>query len=260
MNFKEMEYILAVEQEKNLTKAARKIGISQPAMSKCLRNIETELGVSLFEKISGEYIPTAAGKLFLSFAQETKEREAQFLRELQELVQFRHGTIRVGITPARSSGLTPEVLPEFRKNFPDLRLELYEEDVDRLEEMLQKGLLDVVYFVVDEDYREQLITAEELCQYQKEYESRVNEIEAQITELLYRRSLYEKDFHIDEGWEETVNKYLSKRKLTRELVEAFVSEIVFTDNNIEVKLLYDDFLKELLEVAEERGGQQWIRR
>lgn len=80
-----------------------------------------------------------------------------------------------------------------------------------------------------EDYREQLITAEELCQYQKEYESRVNEIEAQITELLYRRSLYEKDFHIDEGWEETVNKYLSKRKLTRELVEAFVSEIVFTD-------------------------------
>lgn len=37
-----------------------------------------------------------------------------------------------------------------------------------------------------------------------------------------------------------------------ELVEAFVSEIVFTDNNIEVKLLYDDFLKELLEVAEER--------
>lgn len=45
---------------------------------------------------------------------------------------------------------------------------------------------------------------------------------------------------------------MSKRKLTRELVEAFVSEIIFTDNNIEVKLLYDDFLKELLEVAEER--------
>ena len=59
-------------------------------------------------------------------------------------------------------------------------------------------------------------------------------------------------FHIDEGWEETVNKYMSKRKLTKELVDAFVSEIVFSDNNIEVKLLYDDFLKELLEVAEER--------
>ena len=103
-----------------------------------------------------------------------------------------------------------------------------------------------------EDYREQLITAEELCQYQREYESRVNEIEAQITELLHRRSLYEKEFHIDEGWEETVNKCMAKRKLTKELVDAFVSEIVFYDGNIEVKLLYDDFLKELLKVAEER--------
>ena len=93
---------------------------------------------------------------------------------------------------------------------------------------------------------------EELCQYQREYESRVNEIEAQITELLHRRSLYEKEFHIDEGWEETVNKYMAKRKLTKELVDAFVSEIVFYDGNIEVKLLYDDFLKELLKVAEER--------
>ena len=82
-----------------------------------------------------------------------------------------------------------------------------------------------------EDYREQLITAEELCQYQREYESRVNEIEAQITELLHRRSLYEKEFHIDEGWEETVNKYMAKRKLTKELVDAFVSEIVFYDDN-----------------------------
>lgn len=45
MNFKEIEYILAVEQEKNLTKAAKRSGISQPAISKCIRNIETELGV-----------------------------------------------------------------------------------------------------------------------------------------------------------------------------------------------------------------------
>jgi site-specific DNA recombinase len=50
----------------------------------------------------------------------------------------------------------------------------------------------------------------------------------------------------------TVNKYMAKRKLTKELVDAFVSEIVFYDGNIEVKLLYDDFLKELLKVAEER--------
>lgn len=67
MNFKEMEYILAVEQEKNLTKAARKIGISQPAMSKCLRNIETELGVSLFEKNFGRVHSNGGRKAVFKF-------------------------------------------------------------------------------------------------------------------------------------------------------------------------------------------------
>ena len=103
-----------------------------------------------------------------------------------------------------------------------------------------------------EDYREHLITAEELCQYQKEYESRVEEIENQITELIQRRRLYEKDFHINEDWEETVKKYFGKRKLTKELVDAFVSKVIFSNGNIQVELLYDDFLAELIDVVEER--------
>ena len=77
-------------------------------------------------------------------------------------------------------------------------------------------------------------------------------LKRRLLNCYHGRSLYEKEFHIDEGWEETVNKYMAKRKLTKELVDAFVSEIVFYDGNIEVKLLYDDFLKELLKVAEER--------
>lgn len=68
-----------------------------------------------------------------------------------------------------------------------------------------------------EDYREQLITAEELCQYQREYESRVNEIEAQITELLHRRSLYEKNFILmKDGKKLSINIWL-KENLQRSL-------------------------------------------
>ena len=103
-----------------------------------------------------------------------------------------------------------------------------------------------------EDYKEHLITAEELCQFQKEYELRIAGLESQISELLKRRRLYEKDFHINEDWEETVRKYFRKRKLTKELADAFVSKVVFLNGNIQVELLYDDFLKELLCVAEER--------
>ena len=58
---------------------------------------------------------------------------------------------------------------------------------------------------------------------------------------------------INEDWEETVNKYLKRRKLTKEIVDAFVSKVVcYHDGNIEVRLVYDDFMKELLEISEER--------
>lgn len=92
-----------------------------------------------------------------------------------------------------------------------------------------------------EDYKEHLITAEELCQLQKEYETRIEELENQITELLNRRRMYEKDFHINEDWEETVKKYFGKRKLSKELVDTFVSKVIFSNGNIQVELLYDDF-------------------
>lgn len=104
-----------------------------------------------------------------------------------------------------------------------------------------------------EDYRDSLITAEELCQYQKEYELQIQLIEKNIDEMLLRQKRYEKNFHINEDWENIVNKYFKKRKLTKELVNTFVSKILcYKDNNIEVQLVYDDFLKELMEVAEER--------
>ncbi|MBR1743570.1 MAG: recombinase family protein, partial [Lachnospiraceae bacterium] len=107
-----------------------------------------------------------------------------------------------------------------------------------------------------EDYRDKLITAEELCQYQNEYEERIKEISGQIDILLIRQRAYEKDFHINEDWEETVNKYLKRRKLTKEMADVFVSKVIcHPGGNIEVHLVYDDFMEELLKISEEREAE-----
>lgn len=50
-----------------------------------------------------------------------------------------------GITPGRSKSLTPMVLPEIRKNFPELKIEIHEENVHNLEEALRKGRIDVAF-------------------------------------------------------------------------------------------------------------------
>ena len=114
-----------------------------------------------------------------------------------------------------------------------------------------------------EDYRDKLITAEELCQYQNEYEERIKEISGQIDILLIRQRAYEKDFHINEDWEETVNKYLKRRNadqvkqsLTLEMADVFVSKVIcHPGGNIEVHLVYDDFMEELLKISEEREAE-----
>ena len=117
MTFKELEYIWAIADEKNITKAAKKLNISQPAISRCLLKLEKELEISLFEKIEGNYVPTSAGNLYLQFAKDVLARKVQFDSDFRELLQYRQGRLRFGITPGRSKSLTPDVLPKIRKHF-----------------------------------------------------------------------------------------------------------------------------------------------
>ena len=150
MNFKEYEYIRAIESEKNITKAARLLNVSQPAISRCLMNLEKEFECQLFEKINGDYVPTSVGKIYLEFAEDIINRKLQFETDMKELLQFHTGTLRFGITPGRSKSLTPIVLPEMRKHFPEIKIELYEENVHNLEEALKTGRIDVAFFTLGE--------------------------------------------------------------------------------------------------------------
>ena len=150
MKFKEFEYMRAIEAKKSITKAAQMLNVSQPAISRCLINLEKELGIQLFEKIDGDYVSTPAGKIYLEFAADITKRKIQFESDLKELLQYKQGALCFGITPGRSKSLTPMVLPEIRKNFPELKIEIHEENVHNLEEALRKGRIDVAFFTLSE--------------------------------------------------------------------------------------------------------------
>ncbi len=83
-----------------------------------------------------------------------------------------------------------------------------------------------------------------------------NVIDIQITEYENHISKYRKDFHLDESWESIISKFQGKRILTREIVDAFVSEIkIYPDKNMEVKLYYDDMLDQLVSIADVREAE-----
>lgn len=146
--FRELEYVQAIALEKSITKAARRLGVSQPAVSRGLANIEKELGIKLFEKNAGEYLPTPAGQLYINYAKDMISRKAQFEIELGELLSYRQGRLVYGITPGRSKSLTPDVLPKVRREFPNIKIDLIEDNVGNLEELLRKATVDAAYFTL----------------------------------------------------------------------------------------------------------------
>ncbi len=103
-----------------------------------------------------------------------------------------------------------------------------------------------------EDYRDGIITGEEYLQYQQSYRQQIEDLKKSAEELLERQKCYQKDFLPDEEWVAAVQKFMGKRKLTKEMADAFVERIVLDkEGNVEITLKYDDFLKELLQTAEE---------
>lgn len=103
-----------------------------------------------------------------------------------------------------------------------------------------------------EDYKDGIITSEEYLQYQQSYRQQAADLEQTAEEMLERQKHYQKDFLPDEDWVAAVKKFMGKRKLTKEMADAFVERIVLDkEGNVEITLKYDDFLKELLQTAEE---------
>lgn len=153
MDHREMEYVIVIAQEKNLSKAAERLFISQPALSRFLGKLEDELGTPLFERKNRQYIPTMAGELYLDTARKILRLQQQFDAELKSLIQTSRGVISMGITPGRGHTLLPHVLPAFREYFPDYEIQVYEENVETLEQYLMNGTIEVAFFTMLEQAR-----------------------------------------------------------------------------------------------------------
>jgi len=92
-------------------------------------------------------------------------------------------------------------------------------------------------------------------QISKNYADKIKVLECRLEEMLKAQASYSKSYHVDTDWKTVVEKYLKKRKLTKEMVEAFVESVaVHEDGRLAVHLVYDDMLKELLALSAERQG------
>ena len=153
MDFRELEYVIVIAQEKNLSKAAERLYISQPALGRYLLRLEDTLGTPLFERKNRRYIPTYAGEMYLEMAHKILELRQRFDMDLERHRRSETGTLAIGMTPGRGVSTLPHILPRFREAFPDYDLRVYEEDVDTLEELLISETIQMAFFTVTDAAR-----------------------------------------------------------------------------------------------------------
>lgn len=145
MDRRELEYIIVIAQEKNLSKAAERLYVSQPALSRFLLKLETQAGLPLFERKKRQLVPTLAGELYLDTARKMLQLDQDLERQLKKLRECTHGKLTIGITPGRGHTVLPRVLPDFQEKYPDYELTILEEDVQTLEQQLQADALDLAF-------------------------------------------------------------------------------------------------------------------
>lgn len=165
MNWNQLQYVITVAKEKNITRAAEKLYISQPSLSLSIHSLEKELGTTLFERKNGALVLTYAGTVFYDWAVSTLNSKKQLSVKLNDISnQVRH-LIRIGISPHRSPIILPPILEKFYKIYPKSEIFIMEESTYHLKKMLEKEQIDFIIDIAHTDtinYESHLLVEERL--------------------------------------------------------------------------------------------------
>lgn len=142
MTQRELIYIKTIADEGSISKAAQKLFVTQPSLSHCIRGIEESLGAKLFVRSSTGLTLTYVGERYYSVATEILQIYSDFEAEVGEMNSLRTGRLTIGMTTYLASWLLPRILPEFRRQYPNIVLRLVEKSSTELEEELMARHLD----------------------------------------------------------------------------------------------------------------------
>ncbi|MBH8596770.1 MULTISPECIES: LysR family transcriptional regulator [unclassified Thermoactinomyces] len=143
MDIRQLKYFVAIAEEKTITGAARRLHMAQPPLSRQLKRMEEELGVTLFERNKKKCLTlTHEGELFLKRAKETLNHLETAIVEVRELRERVSGTLAVGSTIYCASLMLEKVML-LRKRNPALTFNIWEGESPRLLELLESRQIEI---------------------------------------------------------------------------------------------------------------------
>ena len=139
----QLEYFVRVVEEKSFTKAAERLFISQPALSKSIRALEQELGVTLFRRDPRELSLTGEGEIVYRYAMDILSYWKARTEELTAALEQGKGTLRFGLPPSVGSVFFSRVLHEYGVKFPQVNIQIFEGTSKKIETMVTEDQIDL---------------------------------------------------------------------------------------------------------------------
>ena len=143
MDTKQIEYILKIAEENNITKAAEKLFITQSALNQQLLKLEKELGTPLFHRSRANWRLTEAGEIYIEGAKTALQIKNTTYNTIYDVVSARKGHLTIGLTPGRGLRMFTAIYPELHRNYPNLDVRPIEMRVRAQQEAIAKGEVDV---------------------------------------------------------------------------------------------------------------------
>ncbi len=143
MELRHLRYFVAVGEEQHYGRAARRLHVAQPALSRQIQDLEEEIGFQLFERLPRGVKLSAAGRLFLEDARRILHQVNEAVGRASRVARGQTGTLRIGFTENSSwHGVVPDSLRRFRERQPDAELQLHPAGSANQIEEIRSGRVD----------------------------------------------------------------------------------------------------------------------
>ena len=146
-----MQYFLAVTREGNISAAAQSLNLSQPSLSRQLKDLEEELGAKLFIRGNRRIELTEEGLILRKRAGEIMQLVELTESEISEVKNNISGTLSIGAGESLSMHRITGVFRRLKEKYPDIRLNVVSGDTEDLQDRLDRGLLDFALIFTDFD-------------------------------------------------------------------------------------------------------------
>lgn len=147
--FDKLHYLVVLAEVQNITRAAERLFISQPALTAYLNRLEKSLGIKLFDRAVSPIRLTAAGRHYISEMQKIEYEQNVMLESMRRMSFAPDQTLKIAIGRNRGAIWLPRILPEIYRKFPDAHIQIIE---DRDENMTEKVVHNIVDVAIIESF------------------------------------------------------------------------------------------------------------